>query len=86
MTFNNISITFLAKTEIQRIADRQGPIDYHEFKEIKYIWFGYRISIDHLIMYPTDSPRFCHSCYGDLGVLNYRKGEWVYNHRGVWVS
>ena len=86
MSTNNASIVFIEKSEIQEIADREGPTNYHEFKEIKYAWFGYKVAIDHMIMYPSDSPRVCYSCYGDLGFLRYRDGEWVYENRGGWIS
>ena len=86
MKIRNGAVSFLDKTDIQKIADKQGPATYHEFKELAFVLIGFRVSLDHKIMYPTNSTQTCHSCYGDIGIANYRNGKWKFHLTGGWVS
>ena len=85
MVIRNVAVSFLDKSDIQIIANNQGPVNYHEFKEIVFVLIGFRVSIDHITMYPTNSTQTCYSCYGDTGIVNYRNGKWGFHLTGGWI-
>jgi hypothetical protein len=86
MSIGTVSVFFLEKTEIQKMANNQGPIQYHEFNEFMFILIGYRVSVDHMIMYPSNASQICYSCYGETGIVRYKQGKWVFHLTAGWVS
>lgn len=85
MFIGNVSVLFLEKTAIQKIANNQGPTRYHEFNEFMFILIGYRVSIDHVIMYPLNATQICYSCYGETGIVRYSQGKWIFHRTGGWI-
>jgi len=86
IVINGSIVRFLNLTNIKKLAEVEGPIFYHEFSEFRFVIFGYKVTIDHLIWYPPNPTKRYSSCYGDYGIVSYKNKEWKYESRGHWLS
>ena len=86
IVINGSIVRFLNLTNIKKLAEVEGPIFYHEFSEFRFVIFGYKVTIDHLIWHPPNPTKRYSSCYGDFGIVSYRNNEWVFEYTGGWIS